>query len=410
MTTGTEMSRNTDTYYRASLGMKDAIAPEVARDYHSAIVDRLRAGGNVLRAGDFTFRLAKEFGFCYGVDKAVDMAYEARAKFPDRRIFLTYEIIHNPGVNKRLAEMGIHFLSGALKGSLTAEDIGPDDVVLLPAFGVPADYLEELRAKGCVLVDTTCGSVVHVWKRVERYAKDGYTALVHGKALHAETLATVSQAHKLGGHTVVVRDKEEAQLVCDIITGARAPEDVYTLGPLALSKGFDAAQHLSKIGVANQTTMLASESLEIGRMVGDAMRARYGAENVAAHFRSFDTICSATQERQDAVEEMVREGGIDMMLVIGGYNSSNTGHLLELSAEYVPAWHISEAADLLSPKEIRHKPVGKKEPVVSVDWLPEGPVTIGLTAGASTPNRAIGETIERLLALRGHELPVDGVG
>ncbi|HNM46577.1 MAG TPA: 4-hydroxy-3-methylbut-2-enyl diphosphate reductase [Candidatus Sumerlaeota bacterium] len=394
-------------YFRASLGMKQEIAPAIAADYHSGIVDWMRANGNVLPLDGITFRLAKEFGFCYGVDKAVDMAYETRLKFPDRRIFLTYEIIHNPSVNNRLKQMGIEFLSGALKGNLTFDDIGPDDVVIMPAFGVPAEYLQQLRAKGSVLVDTTCGSVVHVWKRVEKYAKDGYTSLVHGKALHAETLATVSQAQKMGGHTIVVLDKNQAQLVCDIITGDAPPESIAQLGPMSLSREFDPRKHLDKIGVANQTTMLANESLEIAAMIGAAMEKRHGRENLPAHFRSFDTICSATQERQDAIVDLVQSGHIDMMLVIGGYNSSNTGHLLDIAAATLPAWHISDAAEILSASELRHQPAHEKVRVTATDWLPRRAVSIGLTAGASTPNKAIGEVIERLAELRGVEIPAE---
>jgi 4-hydroxy-3-methylbut-2-enyl diphosphate reductase len=385
--------------------MKDAIRPSIAEDYHSNVVDWMRANGNRLDVDRLSFRLAKEFGFCYGVDKAVDMAYEARVKFPDRRIFLTYEIIHNPRVNRRLQEMGILFLSGGLKGALAFDDIQPHDVVLMPAFGVPADYLEKLKAIGCVLVDTTCGSVVHVWKRVERYAKDGFTALVHGKALHAETLATVSQAQKLGGHWVVVLDREQAQLVCDIITQDRPPSDIEKLGPMAVSKGFDPNIHLARIGVANQTTMLASESLEIARMAGKALEHRYGADHLKEHFRSFDTICSATQERQDAIVELVESGELDLMLIVGGYNSSNTGHLLEIASEKLPSYHICDSGEILSTERIRHKPRDQKTVVEQEHWLPDGPLTIGITAGASTPNRAIGETIQRVVELRGLRMP-----
>lgn len=393
--------RNKPNFYKASLGMKDAIAPAIAEDYHSDIVDRMKANNNVLTAGDIEFHLAKAFGFCYGVDKAVDMAYEARAKFPDRRIILTYEIIHNPRVNARLREIGIKFLSGGLKDDLTMEEITSEDVVLLPAFGATAELLDQLMATGCVLVDTTCGSVVHVWKRVERYAKDGFTSLVHGKALHAETLATVSQARKLGGQTIVVLDKEEARIVCDVITGDLPSSEVLKLGPLALGKGFDPTIHLEKIGVANQTTMLASESLEIAAMVGEALAKCHGRENIDSHFRSFDTICSATQERQDAIVELVEGGMVDMMLIVGGYNSSNTGHLLDISARKMPAYHICDANEILSTSEIRHQPYNRKETIVTESWLPEGPVRIGITAGASTPNRAIGETVERISRLRG---------
>ena len=400
-------ARNQPNYYRASLGLKDQIAPAVASDYHSPLVDWMRANGHRLDIANLSFRLAKEFGFCYGVDKAVDMAYEARAKFPDSRIILTYEIIHNPRVNARLREMGIEFLSGSLKSGLSLRDIGPEDVVLLPAFGVSSPELERLRATGCVLVDTTCGSVVHVWKRVEKYARDGFTSLVHGKALHAETIATVSQAQKRGGHSIVVRDREQAQVVCDVITGRRPPEDVLAFGEPSFSKDFDPARHLEKIGVANQTTMLASESLEIARMVGAALEERWGREALPEHFRSFDTICSATQERQDAIVELVESGELDMMLIVGGYNSSNTGHLLEIASRHVPSYHICDSGEMLSAGRIRHKPLGAKEPVETEGWLPaaDKPLTAGITAGASTPNRAIGETIERLLAIRG--IPFD---
>ena len=394
---------NTPTYFKSSLGLKAEIEPLVAADYRSPIVDRMKENDYRLDLGGaLSFRLAREFGFCYGVDKAVDMAYEARHKFPDRRILLTYEIIHNPRVNARLREMGIEFLSGGLKGALDTADITAKDVVLLPAFGVPADYLERLRATGCVLVDTTCGSVVHVWKRVERYARDGFTSLIHGKALHAETLATVSQAHKLDGPTIVVLDRTEAALLCDVITGGKPLEALAQLGPLAFSKNFDPSRHLDRIGAANQTTMLASESLEIAAMVGRALEKRHGAENIAEHFRSFDTICSATQERQDAIVSLVESGELDLMLIVGGYNSSNTGHLLEICAGKVPAFHICDADEVISLDRLRHKPVDRKEPVEATDWLPaKRPLTVGITAGASTPNKAIGDTIERLAGLMG---------
>jgi 4-hydroxy-3-methylbut-2-enyl diphosphate reductase len=403
------MSTQEPQYFRASLGMKQEIAPAIAADYQSAIVNWLRANGHELVLPGLRIRLAKEFGFCYGVDKAVDMAYEARLKFPDRRIVLTYEIIHNPSVNHRLKEMGIVFLSGALKENLTTEDIGPSDVVLLPAFGVPVAELEKLRAKGCVLVDTTCGSVVHVWKRVERYARDGFTSLVHGKASHAETLATVSQAQNRGGATLVVRDMEEAELVCEVIRGTRPPADVLTLGPGALSEGFDPERHLERIGVANQTTMLASESLAIAAKAQAALADRYGRENLAEHFRSFDTICSATQERQDAIVALVEGGELDLALIVGGYNSSNTGHLLEIAGQHTAAYHICDAGELLDGDQIRHRPPGAKATVVTNGWLPDGPLTVGITAGASTPNRAIGETIQRLVALRGLTIPAEAL-
>lgn len=388
------------TYFRSSLGNRQEIVPLVAEDYHSEIVDWLKTNDYRLDLKNLSFLLAKEFGFCYGVDKAVDMAYEARARFPQKRIFLTYEIIHNPRVNHRLQEMGFHFLSGSLQGGLTVQDITPDDVVVLPAFGVAATQLRDLQKIGCILVDTTCGSVVRVWKRVEKYAKDGFTSLVHGNAVHAETRATVSHAQQFNGQTIVVRTEKQARLVCNIIEEKEDPKEVYTLGSEALSPGFDPSVHLEKIGVANQTTMLARESLKIADMIGESLAKQYPNDPQKEHFRSFDTICSATQDRQDAIENLVTDGKLDLMLVIGGYNSSNTSHLLELAKAKVPAYHICDAGEILSLDEIRHQPFGSKETVITKGWLKENKQTIGLTAGASTPNRAIGETIRRIAFLR----------
>jgi 4-hydroxy-3-methylbut-2-enyl diphosphate reductase len=388
-------------YYRASLGLKEDIAGDVSADYHDRLIDALRANGSRLETPEMDVRLAKEFGFCYGVDKAIDMAYEASQKFPTKRIFLTTELIHNPRVNERMVSKGIIFLSGAYKGDLTPDDVTKDDVVLIPAFGVSVKELQFYRDKECIIVDTTCGSVVHVWKRVERYARDGFTSLIHGKYFHEETVATTSHASTNGGHYLVVRNKEQAQIVCDVILGKKSPDVIAENFKMTMSKDFDAAEHLQRIGVANQTTMLASESLEIARMVGDAMKERYGVEHGQEHFRSFDTICSATQDRQDAIRNLVDEGGIDLMLVVGGYNSSNTNHLVDMGLKRCPTYHIDDAREILSATEIRHKPYGKMEVIVSKNWLPEGHFVLGITAGASTPNRSLGETLEKVAALKG---------
>ena len=395
------------TYFRKGFGLKGAIEGTLAADYHSRVVDHVRAQGFSLAVGDLTFRLAREFGFCYGVDRAVEYAYETRTKFPDARVFLVGEIIHNPHVNAKLRSMGVEFLHRPEGGEFDFSHIVATDVVLMPAFGVTVKDFQRLRDLGCVLVDTTCGSVLNVWKRVDSYAKDGYTALIHGKAYHEETKATSSQVTKYpGGHYVVVRDMGEARLVCDYIEGRGDRQALVEKFANAMSPGFDPDRDLVRVGVANQTTMLSGESLAIAAEVRKSMAKRYGEASVADHFRTFDTICSATQDRQDAVLKLIADP-IDLMVVIGGYNSSNTTHLAAICHERVPTYHIEDAAGIdPDARTIRFRPVGAKTEVTKGDWLPDGPQVVGVTAGASTPNNKIGETIERIAAMRGRTLEV----
>jgi 4-hydroxy-3-methylbut-2-enyl diphosphate reductase len=395
------------TYFRRGFGLRTAIEGQITTDYASAIVDRMRAEGYRLAVGPLTFRLAREFGFCYGVDRAVEYAYEARSKFPDRRIRLVGEIIHNPHVNARLGEMGIEILYRGADGEFEFSTVSPDEVILMPAFGVTVEDFRRLRERGCVLVDTTCGSVLNVWKRVESYARDGFTAVIHGKHYHEETRATASQVTKYpGGRYLVVLDMAEARLVCDYIEGRRPAADLVATLSSAASPGFDFERDLVHVGIANQTTMLSGESLAIAREFRESMARRYGEAAADQHFRTFDTICSATQERQDAVVQLLASPP-DLMLVVGGYNSSNTNHLAALCRERgVRTLHIedSDAIDLTTGV-IRHQP-GIRQPEQSTrGWL-EGVREIGLTAGASTPNNKIGETIARVCAVAGVEFAV----
>ena len=380
--------------------MKEAVAGELADAYDSALVDKVREAGFRYTSGRLTVHLAKEFGFCYGVDRAVDYAYQARRRFPGRNVFLTGEIIHNPHVNDKLRAEGIRFLSDPHE---RRETLGPDDVVILPAFGVTVGDMAQLMNQGCTLVDTTCGSVLNVWKNVTRYAREGFTAIIHGKVRHEETRATASQALKYPeGRYLVLLDRDEAEIVCEYIRGRGDRAAFLERFAGAVSPGFDPDRDLCQVGCANQTTMLMSESLEIGEMFRAAMRDRYGEEALAARFRAFDTICSATQERQDAVLELLEQHRLDLMVVVGGYNSSNTCNLARICAERVPTYHISEPESLLSADEIRHRPVGAPSTATGIErlssgWLPEAvPLTIGLTAGASTPNNIVGEVIRRL--------------
>ncbi|MBI4358424.1 MAG: 4-hydroxy-3-methylbut-2-enyl diphosphate reductase, partial [Candidatus Omnitrophica bacterium] len=279
-----------------------------------------------------------------------------------------------------------------------------DDVVLIPAFGTTAEELEILKSKGAILVDTTCGSVIAVWRRVERYAEDGFTSIIHGKFDHEETQATSSRATQYpNGKFLVVRDKEQARKVCDFILGKMDSHSVLKEFAETASPGFNPERDLERVGCANQTTMLSSESLEIAEMIQAAMRARYGEEELSKHFRHFDTICSATQDRQDAILKLARSG-VGLMVVVGGYNSSNTGHLCEISSEFCPAYHVRDAEEIISRDEIRHKPAHRSEIITSRDWLPEGTVKVGVTAGASTPNRVIEEVVLKIISCRGIQL------
>jgi 4-hydroxy-3-methylbut-2-enyl diphosphate reductase len=380
--------------FRKGLDMQHAVAGMLADSYHSAIIDRIKADDFVYRSGRLTVHLAREFGFCYGVDRAVDYAYQTRERFPDRTIYLTGEIIHNPHVNEKLRAMGIRFLTEEADG---LDRIGPTDVVILPAFGVTVAMLEQLDRRGATLVDTTCGSVLNVWKNVRRYSENGYTSVIHGKVWHEETQATASQAVQYGGHYLVVFDRAEAAIVCDYLRSGEQVEALRQHFANATSPGFDPDVHLRRIGLANQTTMLMSESLEIGDMMREAMTARYGDAALADHYQAFDTICSATQDRQDAVVNLLRDKPIDLMLVIGGYNSSNTANLARICAASRPTFHIADPDCLVSADEIRHRPIGTKSEVPASAWLPrEGPVSIGLTSGASTPDNLVGAAVARL--------------
>jgi 4-hydroxy-3-methylbut-2-enyl diphosphate reductase len=391
------------TYFRKGFGLKTEVQETLSTDYTGHLVDLLRARDFTLSAGGVTVRLAREFGFCYGVERAVEYAYQTRAKFPDRRIFLAGEIIHNPHVNAKLREMGIIFLLPGETGFDYAA-VQPADVVILPAFGVTITDFETLRGLGCVMVDTTCGSVLNVWKRVESYARDGFTSLIHGKYYHEETRATASQVAKYAGGTyLVVRSMEQAHDVCDYIEGKGLSRDNFLAKyRVQASPHFDPDVHLARIGVANQTTMLARESLAIGDAAGQAMARARGEAYRAENFRTFDTICSATQDRQDAVNELLREP-LDVMLVIGGYNSSNTISLAALCDERVPTFHVADANCIdVAKGSVRHLRPGGSEEIETAGWLQTaGELRAGITAGASTPNNKIGEAVARIFASRG---------
>ena len=393
----------TAAVFRKGLNLKHAVAGALADDYHSELVDQIKNANFKWQDGRLIVRLAQEFGFCYGVDRAVDYAYQTRVRFPESRVFLTGEIIHNPGVNTRLREAGVSFLSDS---NQSVEHLTQSDVVILPAFGVTIEQLEQLEQRNCTLIDTTCGSVLNVWKNVKRYTQDGFTAVIHGKVHHEETRATASQALLAeNGHYLVILDRKQAELLCDFIRG-RAGIDLFEATfRKACSPGFSPERDLERVGLANQTTMLMSESLEIGEMIRDAMVDRYGRNTLNDHYRAFETICSATQDRQDAITALLNTQQFDLAIVIGGYNSSNTRNLARICADSLPCFHIADADCLISENEIRHRPASKlnqgslddSSEVTSHNWLPSaGSVSVAVTAGASTPDSVVGNAISRL--------------
>jgi 4-hydroxy-3-methylbut-2-enyl diphosphate reductase len=385
--------------FRKGFSLKHEVAGSLAADYHSELVRRIKADDFTYCSGRLTVHIAREFGFCYGVDRAVDYAYQTRHRFPDQTVYLTGEIIHNPHVNQKLRALGIRFLSDP---GHSLDALGPGDIVILPAFGVTVGLLAQLQRQGCTLVDTTCGSVLNVWKNVRRYAREGFTAVIHGKIHHEETQATASQASGSwpDGKYLVVLNAAESRTVCEYIRGGGDRAAFLARFSAAASPGFDPDRDLGKIGLANQTTMLMSESVEIGEMFRAAVADRYGADALADRFRAFETICSATQDRQDAVISLLGAHPLDLMLVVGGYNSSNTTNLAKICAERLPSYHIADVPALVSAHELRHRPVTGQAEAVATGWLPpEGPLVVGLTAGASTPDYIVGRVVERLSEL-----------
>jgi 4-hydroxy-3-methylbut-2-enyl diphosphate reductase len=377
-----------------------AVQEQVESHYRSDIVDMVRRSGGIISIGDVTVRLAKQFGFCYGVERAIDLAYAARKVFKDRRLYIVGEIIHNPEVNEQISSLGIKNLTGRNKQADISE-LQPEDVVILPAFGTELSILQQIKDRGCQIVDTTCGDVMSVWKRVRKYASESATSIIHGKAEHEETKATSSRALGDGnGHYLVVLTLADTDYVCDYIRHGGDKEAFLEKFSGAYSPGFDPDIHLKTIGVANQTTMLRGETEEVQRRIQRAIADRDGVQGAATNFRFFDTICGATQERQDALRELLNVP-MDLLLVVGGYNSSNTSHLAEMGEEKLPTYFVLNASRLVSDKQIRHYNLHEKREVVAENWLPQGRIVVGITAGASCPNNLIEETLIRLFQLRG---------
>ncbi len=386
--------QHSGNYHRKGFGHEAEVASVLNTEYQSNLIQQIRDNNYQLTKGDVTIRLAEAFGFCWGVERAVAMAYETRQHFPQEQIWITNEIIHNPSVNQRLREMEVKFIA-VENGKKDFSIVDSGDVVILPAFGASVSEMQILNDKGCTIVDTTCPWVSKVWNSVEKHKKRNYTSIIHGKYKHEETVATSSFADKY----LVVLNMEQAQYVCDYILNGGEKEEFLAKFKNAYSEGFDPNKDLETIGIANQTTMLKSETEAIGKLFERIMMQKYSPVKLNEHFMSFNTICDATQERQDAMFELVEED-LSLMVVIGGFNSSNTTHLQEIAIDYkIPSYHIDSASRIGPGNRIEHKPLNK-DIEVTENWLPEGSIVVGVTSGASTPDKVVAEAIEKIFELK----------
>lgn len=385
---------SSENYHRKGFGHEAEVATQLQSEYQSDLIQEIRDNNYRLQRGNVTILLAEAFGFCWGVERAVAMAYETRQHFPTEQIWITNEIIHNPSVNQRLREMKVGFIE-VENGQKNFSVVEAGDVVILPAFGASVQEMQLLNQKNCKIVDTTCPWVSKVWNTVEKHKKKDYTSIIHGKYNHEETVATSSFADKY----LVVLNIKEAEYVADYILNGGSREEFLEKFSRAHSAGFDPDKDLVQIGIANQTTMLKSETEQIGKLFEHTMLKKYGPAELNEHFQSFNTICDATQERQDAMFGLVEEK-LDLMVVIGGFNSSNTTHLQEISIERnIPSYHIDCAERIGSGNTVEHKPL-HKDLEVTENWLPDGEIVVGVTSGASTPDKVVEDAIERIFELK----------
>ncbi|MGB3494308.1 MAG: 4-hydroxy-3-methylbut-2-enyl diphosphate reductase [Elainellaceae cyanobacterium] len=385
---------HSDNYFRRGFGHEAAVSGVMNAEYQSDLIQDVRDHQYHLTRGDVTIRLAESFGFCWGVERAVAMAYEARQHFPTEQIWITNEIIHNPSVNQRLREMNVKFIE-VIEETKDFSGVKKGDVVILPAFGASVQEMQLLNERDCTIVDTTCPWVAKVWNSVEKHKKREYTSIIHGKYNHEETVATSSFA----GTYLIVLNMKQAEYVCSYILNRGDRQHFLDTFKNATSEGFDPDRDLEHLGIANQTTMLKGETERIGKLFEHTMMQKYGPTELNEHFMSFNTICDATQERQDAMYELV-EQSVDLMVVIGGYNSSNTTHLQEIAIDHgIPSYHIDSAERIGPGNQIEHKPL-QQELVQQKNWLPEGKITVGVTSGASTPDKVVSDIMEKIFLLK----------
>ncbi|MBW4633236.1 MAG: 4-hydroxy-3-methylbut-2-enyl diphosphate reductase [Iphinoe sp. HA4291-MV1] len=386
--------QHSENYHRKGFGHQAEVATQLQSEYQSNLIQEIRNNNYTLQKGDITIHLAQAFGFCWGVERAVAMAYETRKHFPTEHVWITNEIIHNPSVNQRILEMEVGFIpvEGGQK-DFSVVDSG--DVVILPAFGASVQEMQLLNDKGCKIVDTTCPWVAKVWNTVEKHKKVDYTSIIHGKYKHEETIATSSFA----GKYLIVLNMQQAEYVADYILNGGNREEFLAKFSKACSVGFDPDKDLEQVGIANQTTMLKSETEQIGKLFERTMMKKYGPTELNQHFQSFNTICDATQERQDAMLELVQQK-LDLMIVIGGFNSSNTTQLQQIAIEReIPSYHIDREARILSGNRIEHRQLNG-DLKITENWLPDGEIVVGITSGASTPDKVVEDVIEKILELK----------
>ena len=366
----------------------------------------------VLDFGPVRFLIARHFGFCYGVENAIERSYRAVEENPDKRIFLLSQMIHNPAVNEDLQKKGIRFIMDTEGNQLIPwDEITPDDVVIVPAFGTTLEIEEFLKEKGVDIdqYDTTCPFVEKVWKRSSQLGDKDYTVVIHGKHNHEETRATFSHS-KSGAPSIVIRHMDDAHFIGDYIKGKVSREDFLERFEGRFSNDFDPDRDLDRVGVVNQTTMLATETQAISDHFKQVMIEKYGEENYKDHFADTrDTLCYATNDNQSATYGLLKEPS-DLAIVVGGFNSSNTSHLVELCEEKVPTYYINSAAKLISDKVIEHYDYPNKKMVSTENWLPEKrPLSIILTSGASCPDTLVDEVMMRVLEMVGEARPVEEV-
>lgn len=382
--------------------------------YHGPVISRVKLAREasdprkrdldpaVLDFGPVRFVLARHFGFCYGVENAIEIAYRTLEEHPDRRVFFLSEMIHNPKVNGDLVERGVRFVFTPAGEQLVPwEELGSDDIVVVPAFGTTLEMQEKLAEQGIdpYTYNTTCPFVEKVWKRSAQLGNEEYTVVIHGKAAHEETRATFSHSMR-GAPTIVVRDLAEARILADVISGECDADKFQFHFADRYSEGFDPERHLVRIGVVNQTTMLATETRAIAQLLRNRLVERYGEQNIAQHFAdTSDTLCYATNENQNATYALIKRGA-DLAVVVGGYNSSNTSHIVELCSGAMPTFFVKDADEILSRDEIHHFSLDECEVITTRAWVPDKEIVeIVLTCGASCPDAILDEVLLRVLSL-----------